>query len=300
MTAPASTTHVEVSSRRFAIPADCPCCGATPDTEIAVPLSRTARARATTDSARAIDFPYCRPCVDHVARWESAGVLSAGLSILGVLLGLVLAATVGLAAGLGAGVGAIAIALLLSTSRRTTARHAMRESCSSPGKAIEYLGWSGTSSAFRFESMPFAAKFAEQNASLVVEDPKLRKLLERYKLARIAVPTPAAPISTIPPPLDAGEWIARIAKLPGRVARRTELVRALEVVREPREREQMIRAVSAIEIAALLAPLDKLADASAKQRVLRAVLEQVRRDNIPAELQREVLRDLEERLGQLR
>src|SRR5690349_3630999 len=99
---PASPTTVEVASRRFAVPLDCPCCGATPDTELAVPLARAARDRATGDSARSMDFPYCRHCVDHVDRWESAGVMSAGLIVLGVAAGVAVVAVATVPLGIAA------------------------------------------------------------------------------------------------------------------------------------------------------------------------------------------------------
>jgi len=62
-------TVVEVTSRTFALPSDCPCCGATPDSELLVALARSARDRAAPDSARSIDVPYCRTCVEHAAMW---------------------------------------------------------------------------------------------------------------------------------------------------------------------------------------------------------------------------------------
>ncbi|HTR53091.1 MAG TPA: hypothetical protein VMJ10_20490 [Kofleriaceae bacterium] len=291
-------TKVEVTSRRFVVPLDCPCCGATPDAEITVGIARAARDRASSDSARSVDFPYCRHCVEHVERWESGGVVSAGLIVLGLVAGAAVAALASPVIGVTAALAGIVFAAVLATSRRSQAKRGMRESCSSPGRALEYLGWNGIASGFRFESISYAARFAEQNAGQLVEDPAIRKLLERYKLARIAVPTPAAAVA-IPPPLDVGDWIARIAKTSGRVARRGELSRALEAFREPREREQVIRAVSAIELAALLAPLEQLASASDKQRHLRTAIEQVRYDNIPDELQQEMLRDLEGRLSRL-
>jgi hypothetical protein len=292
-------TVVEITSRRFAIPADCPCCGAAPDAELAIELARAARARATVESATKIDFPYCRYCVDHVSRWESANVMWEGLMTIGLLGGILACFLASLQMGFLVFVGANVLGLLLRISRRTLARHAMRESCSTPSKAVFYLGWSGTSSAFVFDSLPFAAKFAEQNQHQLVESPRIRKLLERYKLARIAVPTPATAVSTIPPPLDVGEWVARIAKLPGAVARRTALSHALDAFRETREREQLVRAVSAIEVAALLVGFERMRAAD-KQRHLGRVIEAVRYDNIPELLQQEMLRDLEDRLAKQR
>ena len=291
-----SPTPVEITSRRYVIPADCPCCGATPDTEIAVPIARAARDRATPDSARTADFPYCQYCVEHVSRWESAGTLSAGLIVTGIIAGIVIAVAASVPIGIGVAIALVAVALLLATSRRTQARHGMRESCSTPGKSVAFLGWNGSSSGFIFESISYAAKFAEQNTSKLVEDPRLRKLLERYKLARIAVPTPAAAVTAIPPPLEVAEWVAKIAKTPGRVARRTAVVRALDAFKESKEREQIIRAVSALEVAALLAPLDRMPGGD-RQRYLRDAIQQVRYDNIPEELQQEMLRELEDRLA---
>ncbi len=287
----AAATHVELSSRRFSVPMDCPCCGTSSDTEVSVPLAREARGHVATDTARALDFPYCRACVAHVATWESAGLVSAGVIVAAIVLAIVATAAAGPAAGLvvlGAGVvGAIALA----SAQRAKARRAMREACSAPGRAVSYLGWSGSASGFSFASMAYAAKFAEQNAPVLVEDPRIRKLLERYKLARIAVPTPAAAVAAIPPPLDAGEWVTRLASTPGRVARRSALVRALEVLHEPREREQVIRAVAAIELAALLAPVDSRG--ADKARHVERAIEQVRADNLPDELQQVLLRELE-------
>jgi hypothetical protein len=285
-------TTVEVAARTFALPADCPCCGATPDTEMTVPLSRRARDRAAADSARSIEVPYCRQCAAHTAAWDSAGVLSSGLIVIGLGAGaavIVASSTVLGLAVIGAGV---AIALAVAATRRTQAKHGCRESCSSPHLAVAYLGWTGTSTGFSFESIAYAAKFAEQNQPKLVEDPRVRTLLDRYKLARIAVPTPAAAVQAIPPPPDAAEWMARLAAMPGRVARRASLSRALEVLTEPRERQQVVRAVAAIELATLMSPIERL-HGPARERALRAAQAHVRADNLPDELREVLLRDLE-------
>jgi hypothetical protein len=277
------------------IPLDCPCCGALADGELAIPLGARAGASAAPDSARFAHFPYCHHCIDHVARWDGAGVVSAGLVVLGVVGGGVAAAARSAVLGVSAAIVAIAIAAAIAASRRAGARLAMREACSSPGKAIQYLGWSGMASGFAFESRAYAGKFAEQNVAKLVDDPRVRKLLEHYKLARLAVPTPAAAVAVIPPPLDVAGWIGRISRAPGRVARRMSLLQALDALHEPHEREQLIHAIAALELAALLAPIDRLPSPGARKRHLRDAITEVRADNLPEELQREVLRDLEER-----
>jgi len=172
------------------------------------------------DSAASVDFPYCRFCVAHVSRWESAAIMISGLTVIGVLA-LILAAIISEPAlGFAILVALVLLALVASTSRRNQARRACRSSCGSVGKAVEYLGWSGITSGFAFHSIAYGAKFAEQNATRLVDDPRIRKLLQHYKLARIAVPTPATAVSVIPPPLTVGEWVARLAATLTRVARR--------------------------------------------------------------------------------
>ena len=289
--------EVTVASRLYAVPLECPCCGAQPDTEVTVPIARSARAHAAADSAHAAAFPYCRSCVDHAQRWESAGLLSAGLIVVGVVASAVIGGVEGVPLGVATAVVVITIAAALAAARRRQARRAMRESCSAPSKAVEFLGWSGTASSFRFESITYAAKFAEQNADRLVENSHVRKLLDRYKLARIAVPTPAAAMATLPPPPDVSAWIERIAKTRGRVARRTAVTHALDALHEPGEREQLVTAIAAKEVAALLDQVEGLTPAERKVRLSKLV-EWVRRDNIPEPLQREMMRALEAHVGE--
>ena len=291
-----AATIVEITGRVFAVPPDCPCCGAAPDTEIAVALARRSRDRAL-DSASSVDFPYCRFCVAHVSRWESAAIMVSGLSVIGVLALIIAAIASEPVLGLAILVALVLLALVASTSRRNQARKACRSSCGTVGKAVEYLGWSGVTSAFAFHSIAYGAKFAEQNSTQLVDDPRIRTLLHHYKLARIAVPTPAAAVSVIPPPLTVGEWVARLAATPTRVARRSELAAALDTLADDREREQLVGSVCAIELAALLAPLERLASPAAKRRHLLTVITQVRRDNVPPPLQQSLLHELDQRLG---
>jgi hypothetical protein len=287
-------TTIEVTSRTFALPADCPCCGATSDREVAVPLARAARERVAPDSARAVDVPYCRSCAEHAAAWGAAGVLSAGLSVLGVLAGLAVGFAASPLLGASVAIGGIVIAFAFGAARRGQAARGCRESCSCPQLAVSYLGWSGQATALAFESKSYAAKFAEQNTARLLEDAGVRKLLERYKLARAAVPTPAAAVQAIPPPPNASEWIARLSSTTGRVARRGALARALDALADERERDQVVRAVAAIELAAAMASIERLAG-PAKQRELARAIAHARADNMPDELRAVLVRDLEAR-----
>jgi hypothetical protein len=291
MAAPA--TVVEVKGRELAIPFDCPCCGATPDTEVAVPLARASRNRAA-NSAMAIDFPYCRACVAHVTRWESGRIVLTGLVVLGTVLFAIAAIASQVVVGIAVFGGLVALGALVAVARRNDARRACRESCGSVEMAVEYLGWSGVANGFAFKSIAYGAKFAERNASRLVEDARVSRLLKNYELARIAVPTPAAPVSVIPPPLDTGEWIAKLTTIPTRVARRDALSRALDSLSDARARDQVVRTVCAIELATYLAPVDQASGAAAKKRRLQATIEHVKRDNLPEPLRQLLLRELED------
>ena len=285
---------VQVASRRFAVPPECPCCGVVADSELGIALHRRGRTTAAADSARVAYFPDCRHCIEHVARWESAGVVSAGLVVIGIGVGAVAAATSSVLLGVTAAVAAVAIGTAVAASRRSQARLAMHEACSSAGCAIQFLGWSNGVTGFAFESRAYTGKFAELNAEKLVEHPRLRKLLDNYKLARLAVPTPAAAVPAIPPALDVGAWIARISRAPGRVARRSSVQHALDAVHDPHEREQVLQAAAALELAPVVADVERLANATARKRRLDVARGHVHADNLPEELQREVLHQLEE------
>lgn len=295
---PSTATIVEVSGRTFDVPLDCPCCGDTPDAELAIPLARDSRDRAA-DSAVSVDFPYCRRCVTHVALSDSVRIVLSGLCVIGVLAFVVAAIASEPGLGFGILVALVALGAVIATTRRSRARQARQPSCSSIGRAVTYLGWSGTATGLAFDSMSYGAKFAERNATVLVDNARIRKLLEHYKLARIAVPTPAAAVAVIPPPVEVGEWIARLASASSRVGRRAGLATALKVLHEPREREQLVRAVYAIELAPHVAMLDRLPSTAAKRRYLRTTIAQVRRDNVPEPLQQALLRELEQRLDKV-
>jgi hypothetical protein len=289
---------VEVSAKRFAVPFECPCCGAAPDTEMTIPLAN-ARPHAP-ESARGLGFPYCRKCEQHVTHWEAAGVGATGVMVLGVIGGVILAVTTRVVFGLAVLGAAIPLALALRSIRRSQAKEGCGPSCATPGKALQYLGWSGNVSAFQFASLVYAARFAEQNSKILVNiSSQLRQLLEGHKIARLAVPTPAAAHVVVPAAPSVLDWIARIQSSRGGVARRNSLLRALEAVHDPREREEVLQAASRIEVAAILAKVDALASSIAKKRELQNAIAAIRVDNMPEELQDAELRQLEARLKEL-
>ena len=289
---------VEVSSRRFAIPFECPCCGAAPDAELAIAITSGGAAGrpVARDTAHSLLVPYCRRCITHATRWEAAGIGSAAVMLGGIVGGIVLAITVHIGVGFAALGVAVPLAWLARKLRRDRAIAEQRESCAGPARALAYLGWSGTTSAFDLASHTYAARFAEANPAILAnQTPALRKLLDGHRVARLAVPTPAATV-TVPPPATAGDWIARIEGTIGTVERRATLGRALDALTDLGERQLCIQAATRLEVAPVVTALADLEPTPKLQRLQRAI-DDVRADNIPEALQAAVLFELE---GQLR
>lgn len=283
---------VEIASRRFALPFQCPCCGAAPDTELAVLVTRNKGRAVAEDSARGLDFPYCRRCLAHVQSWQGSGVVSAGITLAGLALGLAIALLVHVLGGLLMVLAASAVAYGLMTNRRAQAVAQCSPACPSADTAVAYFGWSGSSSTFAFRSPTYTARFAEDNtAKLVNASSSLRRLLEGHRVARLAVPTPAATM-VVPPPNTGREWLARIEKAPTRVARRHDLHNALELIQDPTERQDLLRAATRAEVAAVRDKLQRLSG-EARTSYLEQAIQAVAVDNVPAELQRAVLAELE-------
>lgn len=282
---------VELAGRKFTVPYECPCCGAQPEAEVRV------RAKAT---GQALAFPYCERCVTHVRKWEASGVASSGVMVLAILAALVLAVTTTILIGMALFVLASFGAWWLRSARRSAARAACGPSCAATGLALSYLGWSGATSMFTFGSPTFAARFAEANTSLLAnETPQLRKLLDGYKKARLAVPTPAVAAGVAPPPATASDWLARIESATGVVARRVTLQRALEMIEEPQPRRELIQTAARLELEPVLDRLSRMTDPDTKRALLAATIEEVAADNIPDELQKAMLEKLEARVGEL-
>lgn len=289
--------NVEVSARKFAIPFECPCCGEPPDSELRIPLERTPGRPISDDSMRALDVPYCKRCVAHVAANEASGVPSAGVMALGIIAGGALALATELWLGLVVFALAIPFAWWLRTARRARAKAACGPSCAAVDRAVAYHGWTGNLSSFSFRSLTYAARFAEQNADKLANvSPQLQKLLDGHKLARLAVPTPAVAASAVPPPLDVREWIARIESATGTVARRKAFQQATEMLSDPRDRQQVILAATTLELAPTLARVDAASSPAQKQQELRAAIAQIRADNIPEALQMGMIYRLEQML----
>ena len=290
---------VQLATRRFAVPMECPCCGAAPDTEIPIPLTRTPDHRIATESARELAFPYCKRCVTHVTAWEQASALPAAVVLGGIIGAIVLAIAVDIVVGVIALVLAAPAAWLVFRQRRSVAKSTMGPSCAAPTRALAYLGWSGAESSFELESHAYAAKLAEHNQPLLAHpSAQLTRLLEGHRVARLAVPTPAAAVQTIPPPATVQDWINRIQSAPGAVARRVTLSRALDGLHEARERGEVLAAAATIELAPYFDEVEGMSSIAAKTRLQRAI-DAVRADNMPEDLQATVLRELDARWRRL-
>jgi hypothetical protein len=280
---------VEVNARRFAVPFECPCCGAAPDTQVAIPLTVDATHPVSPETAHALDFPYCVRCGQHVARWDSTKNVETAIKVLGLLGGIALGLTVHWAAGLGTVAAAVAASVVVGRSSRAKVKATCRDSCATPEIAVAYLGWSGNASTLRFESHVYAARFAEQNdTKLANVNPVLRKVMEGHKLARLAVPTPAAAVRTVPAAATVSEWLERITSAPTRVARLDWLARALDAFGEGADRRALVEASAKLELAVVT---------DTEPQALQKAIIATRADNIPEELRDEIVRQLESRLA---
>jgi hypothetical protein len=283
--------RVELAARKFTLPYECPCCGAPPDTELGI----TAKATRHT-----LGFPYCERCVAHVRAWEAAGVGSAGVMVLAILAAIAAVASGAILAAVAIFVVGASLAWWLRTARRAAARRACGESCAAAGRAVSYVGWSSGTSAFTFASPTFAARFAEANQPLLANvTAQLRKLIDGYHKARLAVPTPAVAAGVAPPPLTARDWQARIEGTKGVVARRIALSRALEMIEEPQARRDLIQTVARLELAPVIDKLQRASSSPAKRALITTAIVEVRADNIADELQAAILDKLEARLAEL-
>jgi hypothetical protein len=290
---------VELAARRFTIPFECPCCGAQPDTEMPIHLTRVPGRRVAGETARELMFPYCQRCVAHVTAWDAAAAVPAVVALVGIIAGIGLAIADSVVPGLVVLALSAPVAFIAFRVRRAKARAGMGPSCASPTRALDYLGWSGVESGFELESHTYAARLAEQNQGLVANpSPQLTRLLEGHRIARLAVPTPATAIQHVPPPATLADWIARIEAARGAVARRNVVSRALDGLHEDRERQDMLAAATRLEIAPILAEIEGLPGPIAKNRLAKEI-EAVRADNIPEELQAAILRDLDGRWRRL-
>jgi hypothetical protein len=283
---------VEVSSRRFAIPFQCPCCGAAPDSSLIVPVTPAKERSVSPTSARGLEFPYCRRCVLHVASWQGAGVVSTGITLGGIILGAIIGLAAHALAGLIVIAAAIGIAYGLVTHRRSQAAAACGPACPSPDAAVAYYGWSGNTSSFAFRSPTYTARFAEDNTSKLVNmSPQLRRLVDGHRVARLAVPTPAAAM-IVPAPRTAREWIAKIESAQSQFSRRTDLQNALELVADPAEKQELIRAATSIELAPIRERVERMTG-TPRVRYLDARIAEIHADNVPVELQHAVIAELE-------
>jgi len=285
---------VEISSRRFQVPFECPCCGAVPDSELAVAVARSNEHVVSPDSARHLEFPYCARCVSHVMTWDLAGVVSAALMLAGILASLALVFANHVVTGVGFFLLMFGVASAQLAWRRRRARAACSAACAAPGCAVAYLGWSGTTSSFVCRSPTYTARFAEHNLpALANVSPQLAHLLEGLRVARLAVPTPAA--TSLAPSLDARGWLAQIEHAPTRVARRHHLRAALQLVHDPAAQQDLLAAATRADLAPVLARLDRLTVA-ARRAYVETQMAAVRADNLPAELEQAELELLKAQL----
>ena len=125
---------VEVSSRKFGVPFECPCCGAAPETDMRVTRGRT---------GRALTFRTASGASRTSRRGTSAGVASAGVAVLGIVARIALAVHVSVRFGAVVFLVCGRRSLVLRLAGKTAAEatrvvHRVRRRA-----RARYLGWSG-------------------------------------------------------------------------------------------------------------------------------------------------------------
>lgn len=334
-----SGVRVEVSSSKFSVAHECACCGAEPSVHLAASFTRQTGKKVIREHTRSLDFPYCERCHGHVTLYESAGEAATTTVVIGILAAIVLAFIAGAAAGMILFLCSLPIALVRAANRRTQAQLQCSSECAGAQAAVEYLGWSGTVSSFKFQSETYAVKFADDNSrNLVNVSMHLRNLLatqdpervDRHAkklsisaaatlvegaqpprpvsnpardlqlVAKPAASSPALPIAKTGNDSDlALEWMARIESFKGSEARRNALKRGLSELSDPNARRDLMLAASRIEVAAVLDKVDERASDAAKRRHLEKAIAELRADDLPDALQADELKQLRDRLATL-
>jgi len=189
---------VEVSSRKITVPYLCPCCSGVADTALAVSFTRITGEHLLRETTRELDFPYCSRCVRHSRWWSAAWQVAGAVMTCGVIGGVMAGLAAGAATGAGVAMLASALAVSVGLALRAKARAARCPSCTTPGQAVTYHGWSGPVQTFSFASRRYAAAFAEQNEhSLVNVTPHLYQLVEQQRVSE-PEPVTAEPARTAP------------------------------------------------------------------------------------------------------
>jgi len=274
---------VEVASRKLSIPFECPCCASAPDAELRL------RGR---DPQQSLVFPYCGECLAHVRRWQTAVEVAMTIVATGSVLGAIASALFGMEIGLAVFACAVPVAVIAGALRRRSARGHCKPGCIAPGPAVDYGGWTGTTSKLSFTSRAYAVKFASANSRHLSDvAPTLRRLIE----SRLAKGTHEQ-LSQV---RGLAGWIAMLEQHQVPVARRHAVASALAELTDPYERQQIVLAASRIEVGAVLDKVDHTTSVASKRKLLQRAIEELRADNVPDELQAEELRQLEERLRSL-
>jgi len=171
--------RVDVSGFRFAFPNECACCGATPDSVLAVSATRSRGNRVVHTETKQWEVPYCGRCIEHIRAIHAAHSLAKLLSFLSLLAGGIVGFAVSPFFGVSVGILALfGTVVLLSKQAGHIRAECGAYSCVDAKEAIAYLGWQGTLHRFEISSQRFACHFMKANQSKLVNvSPEARRLL---------------------------------------------------------------------------------------------------------------------------
>jgi hypothetical protein len=156
----------QISANMLSWPRHCACCDGVPDMKIKALAKRTTgkRVRRTVNSW--YEVPYCKKCLHHKSKFESAS----GWLISGFILGLVTWYEVtdllnNEKIGFAAGISLFILSFIPYKKSEDKARLLMSKNCYSPNCTVRYLEWYGTFHTFVFDSEVYLNRFLAANST---------------------------------------------------------------------------------------------------------------------------------------
>jgi hypothetical protein len=150
---------VDVSGAILRFPEECACCGACPDTDLAISASRSWGKRVIRTEEREWAVPYCARCLEHVRRSRDAGTFARAATVFSIALAAITGYLEAWYWGIGLAVGLIALTIFIYGRLLKRAESYSNHDCVGLDYAISYGGWSGSLHSFEIASSKFARDF---------------------------------------------------------------------------------------------------------------------------------------------
>ncbi len=297
--------RVDVSGRMFCFPRSCVCCGAEPDAQLRISASKSRGKRVVHTTTHWWDVPCCSRCLAHQHTWAQADTSFNAVLGLGAIFLVFLTFTT-CAGGLVAFSVALLIGLLVRGRGRRKALAQCSSACAAPTPTARFTGWDGSFHCFEFDSREYCGAFMVANSGKLVNvTPGGHQVLEAaLGRKRGELETRRAHLleehkAAVAEDEDYLRWIARIEGARGAASRRAAKEAALRALSRDDLRQRLICEAARIEVQAAFDKADGLKTSAAKLRTLRAAIEAVRAEDVPAEFQSSQVEALEEAIAHI-